>query len=143
MREKKKVDRPGGEDGHDAEADVGAEGPFFLAGDSTADHDHEIESETSHFRHFFYSNKFLTKTRSPRIPASPMSATAFYSHGRRRRKRPTSLPKVNLYRQACRLQNFSNAADTAAPTENRIPGNRDRDSLAFRLGSRTPDRPNL
>src|SRR5437868_6527822 len=77
MREKKKVDRPGGEDGHDTEADVGAEGPFFLAGDSTANHDHEIESETSHFRHFFFSNKFLTKTRSPRVPASPMPATAF------------------------------------------------------------------
>ena len=66
MREKKEIDRADDKHRYDDETDVRAKGRLFLAGDSTSDHDHEIESETRHLRHFFFSDKFLTKRRAPR-----------------------------------------------------------------------------
>src|SRR5438046_1333745 len=73
VREKKEVDRSDGEHGYHDEGDVRAEGRFFLAGDSTSVHGtHEIESETNHFRHLFFTNKFSSPAvRSPGTAASP------------------------------------------------------------------------
>src|SRR5437773_3766461 len=73
VREEEEVDRTDDEHGYHDEADVRAEGRLFLAGNSTSVHvTHEIESETNHFRHSFFTNKFLTKTRAPGTAASPM-----------------------------------------------------------------------
>ena len=74
VRENKKVDGPGGEHSHNAEANVSAKCRSFLAGDSAADHDHEIESETRHRRHFFFSNKIFGKRRALQGSAGILSS---------------------------------------------------------------------
>src|SRR5437016_2270338 len=61
VRENKKINGPGSEHSRDGDANVSAERRSFLAGDSAADHDHEIESEIRHRRHFFFSNKIFDK----------------------------------------------------------------------------------
>ena len=60
--------------------------------------------------------------RSPRIPASPMPATAFCSHGRRRKKAATTLAGGEPVEADVSPAKSSNAAGTAASTEDRIPG---------------------
>ena len=77
VREKKEVDRPRGEHGYHAEANVSAKRPSFLAGDSAADHDYEIESEIRHRRHFFFlKQNFREKTGSPGIRWNSSSVKA-------------------------------------------------------------------
>jgi hypothetical protein len=63
VRENKKINGPGSEHSRDGDANVSAERRSFLARDSAADHDHEIESEIRHRRHFFFSNKIFGKRR--------------------------------------------------------------------------------
>src|SRR4029077_13738568 len=64
VRDKKEVDRPRGEHGYHAQANVSAKRPSFLAGNSAADHDYEIESKIRHRRHSFFSNKIFDKRRA-------------------------------------------------------------------------------
>ena len=74
VRENKKVDRAGGEHSRNGDANVSAECRSFLAGDSAADHDHEIESEIRYRRHFFFSNKIFGKRRGLRGSAGILSS---------------------------------------------------------------------
>src|SRR5205809_8092860 len=108
VREEEEVDRTDDENGHHDEADVRAEGRLFLAGDSTSVHGtHEIESETNHFRHFFFTNKF----------SSPACALQGQRHHRcRLSARPATKKAANELAES--------ESVNAAFAEDRIPRNR-------------------
>ena len=134
MREKKEIDRADDKHRYDDETDVRAKGRLFLAGDSTSDHDHEIESETRRLRHFFFSDKFLTKTGS--LGDADISDACYNVLSARpaKKKAAASLPKGEFVEAGVSPAKSSNAADTAASTEDRIPGNWGQDIHALRSG---------